>query len=76
MYVIKLKKLQNSMYSITSFSIFPFLFFFLAIPSGMWNSPDQESNPFPLQWKHGVITTDHQESPTISLYLYTTIAQP
>ena len=42
----------------------------------MWNSPDQESNPFPLQWKHGVITTDHQESPTISLYLYTTIAQP
>ena len=55
---------------------FLFFFFFLAIPSGMWNSPDQESNPFPLQWKHGVITTDHQESPTISLYLYTTIAQP
>ena len=32
-------------------------FSFLATPLGMWNFPDQGSNPCPLQWKHGVLTT-------------------
>ena len=26
--------------------------------------PDQGSNPHPLQWKHEILTTDHQGSPS------------
>ena len=31
------------------------LFFFLATQQGMWNFLDQESNPYPLQWKLRVL---------------------
>ena len=29
------------------------------------NFPDQGSNPCPLKWKRGVLTLDHQESPSL-----------
>ena len=32
-------------------------FFFPAPPHGMWNFPDEGSNPRPLQWKCGILTT-------------------
>ena len=38
--------------------VFPFFFFFfLAVLHSTGNFPNQESNPHPLHWKHGVLTT-------------------
>ena len=32
-------------------------FFFVAVLHSTGNFPNQESNPHPLHWKHGVLTT-------------------
>ena len=41
------------------FGLYVFGIFFLAVLFGMWDLsfPNQGSNPCPLQWEHGVLTT-------------------
>ena len=45
------------------------IYFFSVAPHGMQNSPDQISNPCPLQWKYGVLTTGppRNSSPYVSI---------
>ena len=49
--------LLSSEQKMTSLSSYLLYFFFLATPHSMQNFPDQGSNPCPLQWKQGVLTT-------------------
>ena len=48
---------------------FSFRYLFLATLRGMWNFSNHESNPRPLQWKHGILTTGPPE--TLLNYFYT-----
>ena len=44
------------------------IFFFFATPHGLWNSPNQESNPYPLQWKHRVLTPGPPGKPVFNTF--------
>ena len=43
--------------------------FFLAVPHGMKNFAHQESNPPPLQWKPGVLTTGLPGKPYVPIFV-------
>ena len=52
-------------------------FFFLPCSTGCsLLVPDQGWNPWPLQWKHGVLTLDYQGSPCEVLIIYLNIIFP
>ena len=55
----QIKVLTNSSYLIFAAYSYHFLFFFLAMPCGLWESwfPDQGMNLGPGQWKHQVLNT-------------------
>ena len=54
--------------------LFSLSYLFLATLRSMWNFSDHESNPRPLQWKHGILTTGPPEKLLNYFYTCTSLA--